>query len=138
MIGNSNDEINFPNKILLTDTQVSKIRKVFTNSSSVKIKFSKTQLPKMIQSGRFIFSYFLDLIDPKISGIGTILTNNEIIDIMKVIKFLENRGILLKGTTTKITSQEGGFLNFIRLLMTAGLPLMKSALTPLAKSVLIP
>ena len=57
---------------------------------------------------------------------------------MKVIKFLENRGILLKGTTTKITSQEGGFLNFIRLLMTAGLPLMKSALTPLAKSVLIP
>ena len=138
MIGNSNDETNFPNKILLTDTQVSKIRKVFTNSSSVKIKFSKTQLPKMIQSGRFIFSYFLDLIDPKISGIGTILTNNEIIDIMKVIKFLENRGILLKGTTTKITSQEGRFLNFIRLLMTAGLPLMKSALTPLAKSVLIP
>ena len=29
---------------------------------------------------------------------------------MKVIKSLENRGILLKGTTRKITSQKGGFL----------------------------
>ena len=32
---------------------------------------------------------------------------------MKVTISLENRGILLKGTTTKITSQEGGFLNFL-------------------------
>ena len=30
---------------------------------------------------------------------------------MKVIKTLEIRGILLKGATRKITSQEGGFLN---------------------------
>ena len=57
---------------------------------------------------------------------------------MKVIKSLENRGILLKGTTRKITSQEGGFLNFPRPLMTAGLPLMKSVLTPLAKNILLP
>ena len=58
---------------------------------------------------------------------------------MKVFKSLENfRGILLKGTTTKITSQKGRFLNFPSSLMTAGLPLMKSLLTPLAKSVLIP
>ena len=32
---------------------------------------------------------------------------------MKVIKSLGNRGILSKGTTRKITSQEGGFLNFL-------------------------
>ena len=57
---------------------------------------------------------------------------------MKVIKSLGNKGTLIKGTTTKITSQEGGFLNFLRSLMTAGLPLMKSVLTPLAKSVLSP
>ena len=57
---------------------------------------------------------------------------------MKVIKSLENRGILLKGTTVKITSKEGGFLNFLRPLMAAGLSLIKSALTPLDKSVLIP
>ena len=37
------------------------------------------------------------------------LTNNKIKDILKVIKSLENREILLKGTTRKITSQQGGF-----------------------------
>ena len=57
---------------------------------------------------------------------------------MKVIKSLENRGILLKRIPRKITSQEGGFLNFLKPLMVAGLPLMKSLLTPLAKSVLLP
>ena len=44
---------------------------------------------------------------------------------MKVIKSLEKRGILLKRTTTKITSQEKGFLNFLRPLITAHLPLME-------------
>ena len=65
------------------------------------------------------------------------LTNNKIKDIIKVITPLENRGILLKGATRKITSQEGGFLNFLKPLMAAGLPLMTSILTPLAKSVLL-
>ena len=32
------------------------------------------------------------------------LTNNEIKDTMKVIKSLENRAILMEGTTTKSTS----------------------------------
>ena len=59
-------------------------------------------------------------------------------DIMKIIKSLENRGILLKWTSRKVTSQERGFLNFLRPLMTAGLPLMKSVLTPWAQSVLLP
>ena len=40
------------------------------------------------------------------------LTNNELKGIIKVIKSLENREILLKGTTRKITSQEGGVLKF--------------------------
>ena len=53
---------------------------------------------------------------------GITLTNDKIKDIIEVIKSLENRGILLKGTNTKFTSQEGGFLNFLRPLMTAGLP----------------
>ena len=59
-------------------------------------------------------------------------------DITKVIKSLENRGILIKGTTKEFTSQEKSFLNFLRPLMTAGFPLMKIVLTLLAKSVLIP
>ena len=54
------------------------------------------------------------------------------------IKSLETRGVLLKGTTRKITSQEGGFLNFLRSLITAGLLLMNSVLTPLSKNVLLP
>ena len=74
----------------------------------------------------------------RITGSGITLTNNEIKGIMKVIKSLENRGILLKGTTTKTTSQEGGFSNFLRPLMTDGLSLMKSVLATLYKSVLIP
>ena len=57
---------------------------------------------------------------------------------MKVIKSLENRGISLKGTTRKVTSQEEGFVNFLRPLMTTGLPLMKNVHTPLAKNVLLP
>ena len=56
LIGNSNDETNFSNKLLLTDTQVSKIHKAFANRSSTKIKFSKTHLSKMIQSSGFLFS----------------------------------------------------------------------------------
>ena len=54
------------------------------------------------------------------------------------MRSLENREILLKVTTRKITRQEGGFLNFVRPLMPAGLPLMKNILTSLAKSVLVP
>ena len=63
-------------------------------------------------------------------------TNNEIKNIMKVIKSLENRGNLLKCTTRKVTNQ-GGFLNFLRPLMTISLPLIKNVITPLGKSVLI-
>ena len=48
-------------------------------------------------------------IQKKIYRSGTTLTNNKIKYIMKVIKSLENRWILLKGTTGKITSQERGF-----------------------------
>ena len=48
-IGNSNDETNFPHKLLFTNTQVSKIHKAFKN-----IRFLKTQLSHIIQSGGFI------------------------------------------------------------------------------------
>ena len=57
--------------------------------------------------------------------------------LMNAINSLENRGILFKETPRKIASQEGGFLNFCRPLMTAGLLLMKTVLTTLAKSVSI-
>ena len=54
MIGDSNDEANFPHQLLLTNTQVSNLGKAFANNSSANIKLSKTQLSKMIQSGGFL------------------------------------------------------------------------------------
>ena len=52
MIGDN--EIDFPDKLLLTNRQVANIRKAFANNSSIDIKLSKTQLSKMIQSGGFL------------------------------------------------------------------------------------
>ena len=139
------------------------------HGSSANIKFSKTQLSKIVQLGEFVGNFIDTFFSPdkmtkkllmehtnylkkrrlktaidskntlkvlknasdKVFGTGN---NNEIKDFIRVIKSLENRGILLKGTTTKITRQEGRFLNFLRALMTAGLPLMKGALTPLVFS----
>ena len=51
VVGDSNDENNFLHKLLLTNTQVSRLRKAFANSSSANIKLSKTQLHKIGQSG---------------------------------------------------------------------------------------
>ena len=51
MIGNSNDEINFPHKLLITDRQVANLCNTFGNNSSTDIKLSKTHLSKMIQLG---------------------------------------------------------------------------------------
>ena len=54
MIGNSDDETNFPHKLLWTNRQVANLRKVFANHLSTDIKLSKTKLSKMIQSGGFL------------------------------------------------------------------------------------
>ena len=45
---------NFLHQLLLTNTQVSNLRKAFANNSSANIKLSKTQLSKMSQSGGFL------------------------------------------------------------------------------------
>ena len=54
MVGNSNDNTNFPNELLLTNRQVANIRKAFAKNTSTDIKLSKTQLSKMMQSGGFL------------------------------------------------------------------------------------
>ena len=54
MIGDSDDKINFPRELLLTNRQVSNLRKAFANKSSTDIKLSKPQISKMIQSGGFL------------------------------------------------------------------------------------
>ena len=52
MVGDN--ETNFPRKLLLTNRQVSNLRKAFPNHLSDDIKLSKTQLSKMIQSRGFL------------------------------------------------------------------------------------
>ena len=51
---------NFPDNSLLTNRQVANLCKAFANYLSTDIKFSKTQLSKMIQSGGFL----VRLLDP--------------------------------------------------------------------------
>ena len=49
----------------------------------------------------------------KLEGSRITLPKNEIKDIIKVIKSLENRRVLLKGTTKRIISQEKRLLSFL-------------------------
>ena len=48
------NETDFPHKLLLTNRQVSNLRKAFENHSSADIKLSKTQLSKITQPGGFL------------------------------------------------------------------------------------
>ena len=48
------DKTYFLPKLLLTNTQVSKFHKASTNGSTAHIKFSKTQLSKVVHLGRFL------------------------------------------------------------------------------------
>ena len=158
---------NFPHKLLLTNRQVSYLRKVFGNYLSTDTKLWKTQLSKMIQSGGFLGrllgpSLIKNVIKPltksvliplgltaatsaadagthkKILGSGhnhpssttLIISNNEMEDI-KIIKSLEDSGLLLKGVTetvqNEVKEQKGGFLSM--LLGTLGASLLGNILT---------
>ena len=165
MVGNSNDNTNFPHKLLLTDRQVANIRKVFANNLSTDVKFSKTQLLKMSQSGGFLGNLLSKLASPlmkvamplaknvltplgltaamsaidgsikkKMLGSGTttlIISNDEMNDIIKIVKSLENSGVLLKSVSETIQheakEQRGGFLSM--LLGTLGVSLLENLLT---------
>ena len=157
MVGNSNDNTNFPHELLLTNSQIGNIRKAFANHSSTDIKLSKTQLSKMIQSGGFLgkllgpllktgLPLMKSVIKPlaksvliplgltaaasaadagvhkKILGSGhnnttLIISNDEMDDILKIVKSLEDSGVLLKGVGETIQheakEQRGGFLSML-------------------------
>ena len=135
------NEANFPHKLLLTNTQVSNLRKAFANNSSADIKLSKSQLSKIIQSGGFLgrllgpllkngLPLIKNVIKPlaksvliplgltaaasavdagihkKILGSGNnitlVMSNDEIEDILKIVKSLEDSGLLLEGVTETV------------------------------------
>ena len=164
MVGNSNDNTNLSHKLLLTDRQVANIRKVFANNLSTDVKFSKTQLLKMSQSGGFLGNLLSKLADPlmkvamplaknvlaplvltaamsaidgsikkKMLGSGTttlIISNDEMNDITKIVKSLEDSVVILKGVSETIQhetkEQRGGFLSM--LLGTLGASLLGNLL----------
>ena len=118
VVGDSNDENNFLQKFLLTNTQFSKLRKAFANNSSANIKLSKTQffdrlLGPLVEIGLLLIGKVLKLlakdvliplwltaakpatdavIHKKIYGSGAtilIISNEKINDIMKIVKSLK-------------------------------------------------
>ena len=165
MVGNSNDNTNFPHELLLTNRQVANIRKAFAKNTSTDIKLSKTQLSKMIQSRGFLgnllgkltgllmkvamplaknvlaplgLSAAMSAIDgsikKKMLGAVTttlIISNDEVDDILKIVKSLEDSNVLLKGVSETIQheakEQRGGFLSM--LLGTLGASLLGDVLS---------
>ena len=54
LINDSNDQNDFPQKLLLTDRHVSRLCKAFENNSTANNKLTKIQLSKIMQSQRFL------------------------------------------------------------------------------------
>ena len=71
MIGDN--EGNFPHQLLLTNTEVSNLRKAFATNSSANIKLSKTQLSKMIESGGFLGRLLGSLLKTELPLISNVL-----------------------------------------------------------------
>ena len=73
VFGDCNDESNFPHKLLLTNTQVSRLPKAFPNNYSTNIKLSKTQLYKIGQSGGFLGRLLGPVLKTGFTLIGNVL-----------------------------------------------------------------
>ena len=65
--------------MLLTNTQVSKLRKAFANNSSANIKLSKTQLHKIGQLGEFLGRLLGPLLKSALPLIGYLLAKSVLI-----------------------------------------------------------
>ena len=143
IIGDLNNEGNFPNKLLMTNTQVSRLRKNFSNGSSANIKLSKTQWHKIGQSGGYLGRLLgpllktgLPLIQNALKSLATrilwllkltaaaattdaaihkkmfgsgfttlIISNEEIGNIIKIVKSLEEAGLLIKDVCETIKNE---------------------------------
>ena len=73
VVGDSNDENNFLHKLLLPNTQFSKLPKTFSNGLSANIKLSKTQLHKVGQSRGILGRLFGPLLKTGLPLIGNVL-----------------------------------------------------------------
>ena len=136
-----NDENNFPHKLLLTNTQVSKVLKAFENGSTANIKLSKTPFKKIEQLEGFLGRLLEPFVKPVLPLIGNVLkslaksvltlleltagatgvaihnkifgsgmtvliiSNEEMNHIMKIVKSLEETGLLKKGLSETIKNE---------------------------------
>ena len=67
-----------PHELFLTTRQTTKIRNALANSMSIDIKHSKTQISKMIQSGRFLCSWLANLVKKALSNIAIPLASDSL------------------------------------------------------------
>ena len=73
VLDDSNDDSNFPHKLLLTNTQVSRLRRAIANNSSAIIKPSKTQFHKIGQSRGILGRLFGPLLKTGLPIIANVL-----------------------------------------------------------------
>ena len=106
MIGVSDDKINFPHELSLTNGQVSNIRNAFANYLSTDIKLSKAQISKMIKSGGFL-GRLLDLL----LKTGLPLIKNAIKPLAKIV-------LIPLGLTAAASAADAGILKKIYDLVT--------------------
>ena len=83
MIGNSDNEINFPNELLPTNRQVANLRKTFAKQTSTDIKLSKTQLANMIQLGEFLGRLLGPLLKTGLPLMKSVIKSNVILVIIQ-------------------------------------------------------
>ena len=133
MVGNSNDNTNFPHKLLLTDRQVANIRKVFANNLSTDVKFSKIQLLKMSQSGGFLGNLLSKLVGP-LMKVAMPLAKNVLAPLgltaaMSAIDGSIKKKMLGSGTTTLIISnvEMNDIIKTVKSLENSGVILVKQS-----------
>ena len=99
----SDNETNFPYKLLLSNRQVANLCKAFANHLSKEIKLSKTQLSKMIQTGGFL-----------VRLLGSLLRTGLPL-IKNVIKPLAKSVLIPLGLTAAASAADAGIHKKIRI-----------------------
>ena len=145
MIGDSDDKINFPHELLLTNRQVSNLRKTFADKSSTDIKLWKTQiflgriLGPLLKTGLALMKNVIKPVAKSVliplgltatasavdvgihkknlgsgrplpsashdNNIILIISNNEMKDIIKIVKSIEDSGLLMEGVSKTIQNE---------------------------------
>ena len=107
MIGNSDDEANFPHKLLLTNRQVGNRCKAFANHTSTDIKLSKAQLTKMQKDG--FLRFLAPLLKSGLSLLKSVIKPLGMFGLTAAASGADaaiNKKILRGGTTTLINSND--------------------------------